>query len=529
MKKRMTAFLLTALLLTAMLPLQAAGAAIPTAWTAPGSLIAAPTGQEPYSTSLFFSVDSALLQFIDPDQTDHEALGIDSIGHTAQVDWKLNNGAWHYTSDWDTLSEDYGYDDGIYSSTGYLTGETTQEVKIFDLRNGDEGDTPLQTKLGSAMIRGSDESGYDNRLDLENNTFSFRVRFLVSYFVSDAGETRFILSPWSQTLTYGKGAAVLAKPTYLTAPVISDPHVGTNHDGSPNITFTAVTPSQVQDANNYIQANDNSSLEVQHQININNTGWAEAEAGAWWLSGEQRTIDVPVTYDNGKTVEVDSAYIQLRMRYVYPGGETVGALQSDWSNVISLNTPAWSNASTWATGELQQASDLGLIPDLLKGADMTKSITREEFCELAVLLYEKATGKTAAPASPNPFTDTTNERILKAFSLGITTGTSATTFSPNVLVTREQCATMLFRAIRVIAPEGDYSIAGIADFPDQKDISSWASDGAKYMAKLGIIKGNESGRFMPRGTTTAQQAAGYGMASREAAVLMSVRTYQSMQ
>jgi hypothetical protein len=34
-----------------------------------------------------------------------------------------------------------------------------------------------------------------------------------------------------------------------------------------------------------------------------------------------------------------------------------------------------------------EASNEGLIPDILKGADLTKPINREEFCELALLLY----------------------------------------------------------------------------------------------------------------------------------------------
>ena len=155
-------------------------------------------------------------------------------------------------------------------------------------------------------------------------------------------------------------------------------------------------------------------------------------------------------------------------------------------------------------------------------------ITREEFCELAVLLYEKVTDTAASPAPSNPFTDTTNSQILKAYALGITTGTSTTTFSPKTLINREQCAAMLFRAIKAIAPAADYSVAGIKDFPDQKDISSWAVDATKYMSKLGIIKGDASGNFMPKATTTAQTAAGYGMATREAAILMTVRTYETM-
>ena len=160
---------------------------------------------------------------------------------------------------------------------------------------------------------------------------------------------------------------------------------------------------------------------------------------------------------------------------------------------------------------------------------MTKPITREEFCELALVLYEKTTGKTPMPYTPNPFTDTTNPQILKAFALGITNGTSATTFEPDKTITRQECATMLFRTIKAIAPDGDYSIDGVPDFPDQKDIDSWAADGAKYMSKLGIIKGDSKGNFMPKALTTAQQAANSGTATREAAVLMSVRTYNVLK
>jgi hypothetical protein len=198
-----------------------------------------------------------------------------------------------------------------------------------------------------------------------------------------------------------------------------------------------------------------------------------------------------------------------------------------FSNVISLNTPAWSEASSWATAELKKADDAGLIPDILKGADLTKPITREEFAELAVLLYEKTMGQKAAAASPNPFKDTTNQQILKAFKLGITTGTTATTFAPKELINREQVATMLSRTLRVMAPGGDFSTAGAPAFTDRKDISTYATDHVLFMAKLEIIKGVD-GKFMPRATTTAQKASGYATATREQSILMSVRSYEKM-
>jgi len=505
-----------------MFPAGISAASIPTSWKAPGSLVVSETA---YDTSIFFSVDSELLKFID-DNNDFEALGIDSVGHTAQVDWKLNNGSWHYSADWDTISGEYP--DFVYANTGYLSGEVTDERMIFDLRNAD-----VKKALGTAVIKGATDE--DNRLDLKNNTFYFRVRLLVDYNVTSSGDDKYILSTWSETIAYGKDAVAVAKPTMLEKPTISNPVVvGKNQDGSPNITFTAITPKQVLDANAYTNAHEASSgtgasIAADHQININNTGWVDAVAGVWWLAGETRTINVPATYDNGKIMKINEAYIQIRMRYTFGGGETVGPLQSEWSNIVTVNTPAWSNASDWANKELQDAAAAGLIPDILKGADMTRPITREEFAELAVLLNEKVSGKTAVPVAPNPFTDTTNKQILKAFSLKITAGTSATTFSPNTLINREQCAAMLFRTINGLKPDGDYNIDGVKDFPDQAYISDWAVNATKYMYKIGIIKGDESGNFMPKASTSVQEAEGYGMATREASILMTVRTFNKLK
>lgn len=211
--------------------------------------------------------------------------------------------------------------------------------------------------------------------------------------------------------------------------------------------------------------------------------------------------------------------------YVRQYDETWSGIgQSGYSNVATLGL----QSSAWAVPELKKAEELGLIPSVLSGKDLTKPITREEFCELAVLLYEKVTETAASPASPNPFTDTNNSQILKAYQLGITKGVSDTAFEPNTLINREQCAAMLYRAIRAIAPEVDYSVAGVKDFPDQKQISSWAVEATKYMSKIGIIKGDAGGNFMPKATTSAQQAAGYGMATREAAILMTVRAYDKI-
>lgn len=189
-----------------------------------------------------------------------------------------------------------------------------------------------------------------------------------------------------------------------------------------------------------------------------------------------------------------------------------------------VNAAETGTVSEWAIPEIEKANEYGLIPTSLNNVDMTKPITRGEFAELAVKLFENRTGTTAPAASPNPFTDTANTEALKAYQLGITTGTTATTFSPNELMNREQVATMLGRTIRLMAPNADFSISDVPAFLDQADISSWALEHVKYMSKLGVVNGS-NGYFMPYAKTAAQQASGYGTTTRQEAVAMSVRIY----
>lgn len=333
-------------------------------------------------------------------------------------------------------------------------------------------------------------------------------------------------------------------PTTLEAPVIKGIELKHDESGVPYFEAQVYFPQSILNLDS--KAPGGGSVFWDYSMKVDDGDWGEFGGGGYisvYTGGEDgeppvKAGNYPITFDpidegTLTSVDIKSHVYSYKLHFYYDyyeGWPDVEPICSPVSNTVTIGSGSfYSDASSWATTELNKANELGLIPDILKGADMTKPITREEFCELAVLLYEKVTKTTAAPAATNPFTDTTNVRVLKAFALGITTGTSATTFSPKTLINREQCAAMLFRAIKAISPKADYSVAGVKDFPDQKDISSWAVDATKYMSKLGIIKGDEAGNFMPKATTDAQTAAGYGMATREAAILMTVRSYDAVK
>ena len=93
---------------------------------------------------------------------------------------------------------------------------------------------------------------------------------------------------------------------------------------------------------------------------------------------------------------------------------------------------------------------------------------------------------------------------------GITSGTSATTYSPSMEVTREQLATMFHNFLKL---EG-YTLktsGTTPKFTDAASISSWAKESVTYLAKAGIIKGFSDGKggtyFSPKRNATRAECA----------------------
>jgi len=429
-----------------------------------------------------------------------------------QIDYKIDNGNWHHTSDWDSPKTVPDRLDDMYFT--FINGKKYTDSNSWSISSIFPEDEALKQFY---------ESGLDY---LKSHSITFRVRFAESF---DYGKT-YVISPWSKEYVFSANAKADYDKLINHAPTLLSAEVETEPGGEPYFNVKlAKAPDDILDLHAISASN------VRTEVWMRRAGEKDFKYIHYeWASWEYLRIEASDYFSvDGSKQSYDAEGYEIKVRYALDLGDFKMSGRSEdiygpFSNVISRNMPAWSEASAWATGELKKADDYGLIPDSLKGADMTKPITREEFAELAVKLYEKTTDTKATAASPNPFTDTSNPEILKAFKLGITTGTSATTFAPKDLTNREQVATMLSRAIRVMAPDGDFSTDGAPNFTDQKDISSWALEHVKFMSKNGIIKGAD-GKFMPKATTTAQSAAGYATTTREQAIAMSVRSYEQFK
>ena len=211
---------------------------------------------------------------------------------------------------------------------------------------------------------------------------------------------------------------------------------------------------------------------------------------------------------NGHTCtigESDSGNFKYVMEYQFDNLLKVTEVEEP--TIPEVKEPKWSNASEWAKPELEKADENKLIPDMLNGKDFTSNITRREFAATCVKLYEKVSGKKGTQASNNPFTDTNDAEVLKAYNLGITNGTSETTFSPDALITREQMATMMTRALNKSGVNTTIDVNAVSNkFADHNEISTWALDGVYFMSARGVIKGVGENRFNVKGNATREQA-----------------------
>jgi len=432
----------------------------------------------------------------------------------AQVDFKTDNGDWHYKADWDDPAAYRKYslnlnntmnggEWGRYIGSDYLT---------FKNMFPEEKNVPVP-------------SAYSSWEWFKSHSMTFRARFAI-----DFGKNNIVFSDWSQEYVLsGKSLMDYKKIMNTYAPELISAKL--QEDAKTKKPFVWLETKRQPDETQKLNAASSGNMTTEVWMRKNGDKDFKL-VGDVFFANEKIYLDVSAYYkDNIKDYAAAAYEVKVRYKiderkYQQSEATAQNLLYSPFSNVISYGMPAWSEASPWAGNELGKADEYDLIPDILKGADMTKPITREEFASLAVVLYEKTTDKKASPASPNPFTDTNNPEILKAFQLGITKGTSATTFSPMDLITREQCAAMLARAVRTMVPGGDFSTDGAPVFTDQADISSWALEDVKFMSKIGVIKGS-NGKFMPKATTAAEKAAGYATSTREQAIIMSKRIYEN--
>ncbi|MCT4542152.1 MAG: DUF1080 domain-containing protein [Vallitalea sp.] len=158
-------------------------------------------------------------------------------------------------------------------------------------------------------------------------------------------------------------------------------------------------------------------------------------------------------------------------------------------------------ASDWATEELDSASQNGIDNGY---QDYSYNITRVQFAELIMNMYNQMTGKYPNPAPSNTFSDTTDKNVLMAKTAGIIGGKGKGIFAPEAPITRQEMAIMMSRSLDSMDIDY-YKGDGVLTVADKDSVAGWAVAGVDFAYENGIIKGNGT-HFKPLANTPIQQA-----------------------
>ena len=374
--------------------------------------------------------------------------------------------------------------------------------------------------------------------DLKNNTYSFRFRYVYEYdFYNETTEEygwKEIVSPWSDIASIGKNASGKV-PEKLSAPAnLAGKILTTSDDKVPYFHFTYTIPEDVQEANKHVE------IVSYMDWKVGSGKWATEGGELIYQGGNvvSGVMDIdPIDKGGIGEIDIEKNTYAFRMCFEFkrPDGSNY---RSPFSNVVIMGVDAFSKTSSWAEDIMKKAFGYGLIPDSLIGKDLTQGITRAEFAAISVKVYEALSSKSAAPVAANPFTDTSDPEVLKAYNVGITDGVCKDKFDQNTLYNREQAATMLTRVYKKVSMEGwtlatdnkyTLSYTKPALFSDDSKISTWAKDSVYFMAANGIITGTGNNMFTPRATTPAEEAMNYATAAREQALTMAVRMVENLK
>jgi hypothetical protein len=228
-----------------------------------------------------------------------------------------------------------------------------------------------------------------------------------------------------------------------------------------------------------------------------------------------KTIKAVTTNGNGTYSTIAVKLVKFLAVPTSPGGGTGGGSSGGGSGggggatipipegtppLVVLPMPDISDITGhWAESGIRKAFGLGFINGYIdKTFRPERQITRAEFLTMLVKALGMTTPKAISWDDVNRHW--AKEQIQIAAENDIVEGLSNNLFGPDEIITREQMAVMLARAMKLSAGEQKNN------FRDGKDISNWAINEIDAATQWKLIQGYEDSTFRPQGPATRAEA-----------------------
>lgn len=264
----------------------------------------------------------------------------------------------------------------------------------------------------------------------------------------------------------------------------------------------------------------------------------------WTTSNSSQPVQLPTDLFIKRAWTVAEEVQANQAGVLVQTGKQIGAIpsiveaQEDQTTIVTVNHPGWSTyvlagqtisftdiSTSWAESHIKALAHKFII----KGTSQDKfsptaSLTRAQFTALLVRSLglnasnsnlNSATAPASAFAKQVSFSDVPAtawyaQDVATAYEAGLIQGISATSFAPDQVVTRQDLAVLLARALELTGAKLQQSNPSLHTYSDSADIQSYAKDSINLLSQYGVIDGitNNKSKFDPQKPATRETAAG---------------------
>ncbi|WP_456289339.1 S-layer homology domain-containing protein [Paenibacillus sp. AK002] len=162
----------------------------------------------------------------------------------------------------------------------------------------------------------------------------------------------------------------------------------------------------------------------------------------------------------------------------------------------------------WAQSDIERMANKLIVNGSADGTfDPNRTVTRAEFVAMVVRalgLAEKPQLSSYSDVGPNEVWYA--GAIGAASAAGLIEGYADGSFRPDAVVTREQVAVMLARAVRYAGELPRQDTSALERFSDHAQVSDWAKGSASELLAAGMIEGVGNAAFAPQAYATRAQS-----------------------
>lgn len=295
---------------------------------------------------------------------------------------------------------------------------------------------------------------------------------------------------------------------------------------TPNSNYTldqlTVNGATKQENGTYKVKTDATELTVAATFKASSSGGGGGGGGGGAVSTYTLTFDTnggsaidKITKDSGTTIDL-AAYKPTRAGYTFAGWFSDKALTKAVTSVkLTANTTVyakWTQSGTAQNpfvdvkeGAYYYDAVLWAVEQKITSGTSATTFSPDASCTRAqmVTFLWRAAGSPKVENGKNPFTDVKADAyyydaVLWAVEKGVTSGTSATTFSPDATVTRGQTVTFLYRNA------GSPEVSGTMPFTDV-EADAYYAKAVQWAVQQKITTGTSETTFSPMSDCTRGQ------------------------